>query len=137
MRLMRSTRDWEKSLLFVLLSLLPSVILKSPKSVRLVLWVIFLYNNFLIFLINICLSIHCYFIVSEGAYKSNTGFVIIYSVREEVLFASLKQHNLCLSWQDYHLSIPEIPEIVLIGEIYMCLLQNGEGRIQWFTIVNY
>ena len=103
MRFISSACDSQKSLLPVLLSLLPSVILKSPKSIRLFFRLIFLSNNFLINLINICLPLRRSFVVPEGEYKAKTasavflnlektylpaGSVIICSIGGAVLFDS-------------------------------------------------
>ena len=102
--------DSQKPLLSVFLSLLPSVILKSPKKIRLFFRVIFLYNIFLIFLINIYLSIRSLFIALEGPYKAKTasvvflilnkkycpaGSVMIHSIGGAVIFASTKKPQVC------------------------------------------
>ena len=104
MRLINSSCD-SRPLLPILLYLLPSIILKSPKSIRLFFRVIFLWNYFLIFLVNIFLSMRRSFIVLEGAYNAKTasavflilkktylpaGSVIICSIGWAVLFASTK-----------------------------------------------
>ena len=85
MRLISSSRNSQKSFLPVLLSLLPCVMLKPLKSIRLFFQVIFLYNNFLIFLINIYLSMHRSFIVPEGACKAKTTSVVFLILKKTFL----------------------------------------------------
>ena len=105
MSLISSSCDSQKSLLPVLLSLLPRVILKSPKSITLFFWLIFLYNNFFIFLINICLSMRRSFAVpgeGGGGYEAKTatylpaGSVMICSIGGAVLFVNTKTPKVCV-----------------------------------------
>ena len=84
---------------------------RKKKSIRLFFRVIFLYNNFLIFLINICLSMRRSFIVPEGAYKAKTTSAVFFILKKAYLptgsfiicflggfvhFASTKTSQVCV-----------------------------------------
>ena len=111
MRFISSPCDLRKSLLPALLSLLPSFTLKSPKKIKLYFQVIFLFIIFLIFHINIYLSMYRSFIVSEGTYKAKiasavflilnkpylpAGPVIYCSIGGAILFVSTKTSQVCV-----------------------------------------
>ena len=81
-RLISVSCDSQNLLLAVLVSLLPSVILKASNSIRLFFRVILLYSNFLIFLINNFLSMRRFFIVPEGGYKAKKASVVFFVLKE-------------------------------------------------------
>ena len=80
------------------------------------------------------------FTVLEGTQKAKTASVVFLILKKTYLPAGsviICSARGAVLQPDYGLSNPEFPNVVQMGEIYMCLLQNGEVRIHCFTVVNY
>ena len=163
MRLISSYCDTQKPLLPVLLSLLPNVILKSPKSIRLFLWVIFLHNDFLIFLINICLSMSHSFIVpamapslfqpwplycsshrffiapfivlAKGAYKGKAASVVFLILKKTYLPAGLV--IICSIGGAVLFASNKTPQVCFFpGEIMTSLSQSFRMSCRWEKFIS-
>ena len=163
MRLISSYCDTQKPLLPVLLFLLPNVILKSPKSIRLFLWVIFLYNNFLIFLINICLYVsrsfivpamapspfqpwplHCsrhrsfiapFIVLAKGAYKAKAASVVFLVLKKTYLPAGLV--IICSIGGAVLFANTKTPQVCFFpGEIMTSLSQSSLLSCRWEKFIS-